>query len=200
MVKVYENLKNNLTNFNSVIFNSNFKKWEEHINENIKERSPSGGNRYEKGIDKKIFNTCKKHYKKFKNTRNSENVMMVTHPFYLHLSHLYKRFSEKKEIKKQAKEYLDTLFYVFDLNNKKNKINIVALETVHHYAYLTSTLLEKGLINDIIFTKYDSGAPLKTSRFDEFKKNRIFFAGGYNERCLSNSIRQAKEIIPYKNV
>jgi hypothetical protein len=95
-------------------------------------------------------------------------------------------------IRKEAGEYLETLLKFLNLNRDRSKVGIVALETVHHYAAATSLLVEKGLIDQVIFTVYDNGCPLKKDELRKYEKDEIFFGGGYNKRCLSTSIREMK--------
>ncbi len=59
---------------------------------------------------------------------------------------------------------------------------------MHHYAAATSLLLENGLIDSVVFTLYDKGYSLDTHGLYPFSENDVYFGGGYNMACLSQSI------------
>jgi hypothetical protein len=176
---------------NDIVLNNNFKEWDEVISKNLKKRKATCGIKYRKGKDKELLELCQKHAKEYQQSTNGKNTIMFTHPFYLHLSHMDEIRSDN--VREEADAYLDNLLKLLHLNRDKSKVNIVALETIHHYAAATSLLLEEGLIDSVIFTEYDYGCPLNTNELKKFRRNYVFFGGGYNGQCLASSINEMKE-------
>jgi hypothetical protein len=170
---------------NDIVLNGFFKDWNSHIASNLSDRECEDMD-YESGKDRELLELCKEHAMKHQKTSSSEEVIMLTHPFYTHLSHM--DCIKSKDVRRECKKYLDNLLGFLNLNQTKNKIGVVALETIHHYAAATSLLLEMGLINRVVFTEYDLGHPLNKNELRDFKKKEVFFGGGYNGRCLKNSI------------
>lgn len=113
-------------------------------------------------------------------------MVMLVHPFYLHLSHMH--YIETDEIRREAEAYLDALLAFLSLRSNRSPFGVVALETPHHYAAATSILVEVGLIDQVIFTRYDSGLPLHPEELYLFKDNELFFGGGYNEYCFETAV------------
>jgi hypothetical protein len=185
------NLKHKLpaTNDNSdVVLNSNFREWDSYIAENLNYRYPSGGIRYEEGRDGELLGLCRDHAESYQKPCVGGNTVIFTHPFYLHLSHMDE--IENDEVGQEVNDYLDNFLNFLNLSRNKSMVNMVALETIHHYAAATSLLLEEGLVDRVIFTLYDNGCPLDIDELSTFSENIIFFGGGYNKKCLSRSIRE----------
>jgi len=176
---------------NGVVLNGNFREWSDHIARNLSNRSFPGDGAYKGGLDKKLLALCRDHAREYQTAKLGESTMMLTHPFYLPLSHMDELRTDS--VRREAQEYLETLLNLLSLKRKKSSVGVVALETVHHYAAVTSLLLERGLIDRVVFTLYDSGSPLDTDDLGIYRKDEIFFGGGYNGRCLSRSIIEMKK-------
>lgn len=185
-------------NKKGVVLNSNFQDWEDHIEENLRTRDSTGGATYVRGLDKKLLRLCQEHSKDFQQKKWRGNTIMLTHPFYLHLCHMNEL--KNKDVKKEADDYLTNLLDFLSLKRNRENVGVVALETIHHYAAMTSLLLERGLIENVIFTKYDNGRPLDIDEFKKYKKDQIFFGGGYNKKCLSSSINALGLLVPNSHI
>jgi len=196
MVKDDNNLKDKLHATNDsddIVLNSNFSDWNEHVSRNLNIRSATGGIRYERGSDKKLLDLCREHAQNYQTAKLGKNTIMLTHPFYLHLSHMDELGNDN--VRKEVGEYLNILLGFLNLRSDNSKAGVVVLETIHHYAAVTSLLLEKGLVDQVIFTLYDYGCPLDTDELRLYGRDEIFFGGGYNQRCLTESIRKMKKKI-----
>ena len=189
-IYVDENLRNMLPATNDAgcaVLNRNFDGWRSYIESNLILRSALGGRRYEKKPEKTLYKLCRKHARKHGRDTKATTTIMLTHPFYLQLSHMY--MVDKHEGKrKEADAYLDSLMGFLEDTHSRPDTNIVACETVHHYAAATSLLLEKGLIDRVIFTQYDNGTPVKMGDLNRYRRHDIFFGGGYNKRCLTHTV------------
>lgn len=184
-------------NGSGVVLNRAFSGWEDCIETSLKDRSHTRESRYQSKEDTCLLELCREHAMSYRRLVEGHNTVMLTHPFYLHMSHMHELDTEAK--KKEAQEYLDALFDFLRLE-RKGKARIVVLETVHHYAAATSLLLEEGLIDTIIFTLYDYGHPLDTNELDPYREGNIYFGGGYNRRCLSHSISDMMRKAPEERI
>lgn len=176
---------------NNIVFNSQFVDWEDHLRLRLKDRNYSGKGRYEKGPDRELLEFCKNHARKHQQKRRNINTVMLTHPFYLHLSHMDE--VETDIMQQEVGNYTYNLIKLLNRIQIKPKASVAVLETIHHYAAVTSLLLENGLINQVIFTLHDSGYPLEARELEQFRGN-VFFGGGYNGRCLRASIDKMKKM------
>lgn len=174
--------------FSDVILNINFQGWAEHIYNNLKRISTYENHKTTKELDRKLLKLCREHSAKHKKRHNANNTIMLVHPFYLYLSHM--NFLNTDNYRREANSYFETLFQLLNIHREKYNVNIIALDTIHHYPASTSFLLEQSLIDDIIFTVNDGGSPLNLSELDKFKDNDVFFGGGYNACCLSSAIHE----------
>ncbi len=172
-------------NRSKIVLNREFKIYSRHIEENLKNRITESET-YRSGRDKKLLELCVEHAMDYQKPTDCTNTVMLTHPFYMHLSHMYAINNES--LHEQADKYLDTLLYLLNLDRDGSDVNFVVLDTLHNYAAATSLLMEKGLIDRVIFTYYDNGQPLDSEELIPYSDNVIYFGGGYNERCLTISI------------
>ena len=170
-----------------VVLNSFFSEWTDHITKNVIYPDKDANMRYKDGSDKELLVLCENHAMKYKQPKVGENTIMLTHPLYLYLTHMNK--IQNEGIRKEADEYLDNLLGLLNLYRDSPKVNVVLLESIHHYAAATSLLVENGLIDRVIFTLYQRGDLLDTDEFTEFERDNIFWAGGYNELCLTTAIQ-----------
>jgi hypothetical protein len=178
------------------VLNQHFADWEKHISENLRWRSPSGGYKYVSGLDEILFGICKEHTKSFEKGILAKDIIMLTHPFYMHLTHMDELTDEN--MKKDAEQYISTLFSFLNLRIPSEKASIIAFETVHHYAAFTSLLLEEGLIHKIFFSEYDRGALVDSKEFGELSGSNFYVGGSYNELCLLSSFEEIAKIVDIK--
>jgi hypothetical protein len=164
-----------------------FGKFEEHIKKNLEERIPECGSKYLWGEDRKLLKECRAHAGAFSNQRekNLDATVMLVHPFYAHLSHPDKVSGE--DALSEMNDYLDELIDFVEQSQELGA-KVVLFDTIHHYAASTSSLLEEGFVDSVFFTEYDSGMPIEDRGLYEYRKDSVFFAGGYNGKCLSTAI------------
>jgi hypothetical protein len=166
------------------INNPYFSKWNDVVINSVTDRNIQENNDYF-GKDLILLNECENHVKKYSKPLNFETIVVLTHPLYLFLSD----GSELNFIQKySAKRYFNNLATLFE-NKSSIKANIVVFETLHHYADSTSKLLEEGWVDRVFFTQFDTGVPNDLSYKHFLKNKRLFFGGGYNNRCLSSTFR-----------
>ena len=174
------------SNSDGRVFNSNFKQWRTHIERNLDILSKKAGSKYADSPDNKLFQICCEHVKFYESPCNNNSKVFLVHPFYLPLTQ-FRQFTTIAT-RRHTRKYLDNLVKLLESRTDRKKYEIVALDTLHHYAASTSLLLEKGLIDNIIFTRYDSGIPVDIKELSKYFNKKIIFAGGYNKKCLSDSI------------
>jgi hypothetical protein len=131
-------------NRSGICLNPVFREWSAHIKNNLAHRNVTRDDSYTSGIDRELFAACSEHAKRHQKGSSHTSTVMLTHPFYMHLSHMH--YIRTESTRKQADRYLGNLLTVF---NKRPalKANIVVLETLHHYAAATSLLIEKGQVD-----------------------------------------------------
>jgi hypothetical protein len=183
----------------NVVINHEFSRWEDTIKYNLDPGSNVKKQGYTSDADLALLKEVKEHIKTFNKPINAANAIVLTHPFYLHLSNM--NWVKTGQIKKDANEYLNKLLRLFDMKLPKDKENIVALETLHHYAAATSLFVESGVIDYVILTGAHSGCPVDDAghliddpdyypyranekEIDALSGKRIFVGGAYNHKCL----------------
>jgi len=176
-----------------VVLNKYFEEWYEHIEWNLRARLAKGGVSYDYEEDCDLFEECRKHAEENARQIEAQSVIMLTHPFYLQLSHM--QHIKTPQIRKESNEYRDRLMDLFETNLPHNSVGLVILDTIHHYAAATSLLLERGKIDAVIFTLHDDGYPVKPFELEQFSEKDIYVGGCYNGRdrydrkgCLTRSI------------
>lgn len=204
--KLNSNGKNSQINNNSrdydienVVINHEFSKWEDTIKYNLDPRNEVKKQEYTSDADLDLLKEVKEHVKAYNKPIEADNAIVLTHPFYLHLSNMNR--VKTGEVRKEANEYLNKLLQLFDMKLPKEKVSIVALETLHHYAAATSLLAESGMIDRVIITGAHCGCPVDDAghliddpdyypyranekELDELSGKRIFVGGAYNHKCL----------------
>ena len=190
MNKEINNIK--INEDSEVVLNSKFKRWTDHIEKNLRERSPSRDVCYKEGLDKELLEFCETHAKKYQTEKSGKKTVILTHPFYILFSNMHKIRTE--DMKKEVEEYLEKLANFLKIKRDNAGVRVISLETIHHYAAATSLLLEGGLIDKTIFTLYDEGYTLNPEELEPYKNDEIFFGGGYNNYCLKISIKEMKKI------
>jgi len=186
-------------NIESIVINPEFSRWEEDIRYNLDPANDIDEESYTSEKDLALFKEVKKHIKAFTKPINAENIISLTHLFYLHLSNM--NLVRTEQIKNDANEYLNNALWLFGMNLPKDKVNIVAQETLHHYAAATSLFVESGVIDYVILTGAHSGCPVdgaghliddpdyypyraNDKELDVLSGKRIFSGGAYNHNCL----------------
>lgn len=173
-----------------VVLNRHFDAWAEHIDSNLGSDYSSKDIRYANEPGNRLLSSCVDHAKKYQHPKHGKTKIMLTHPLFLHLAHM--REIENNSVRKEVDDYLEALLNFLRLCRDKPKVSVVVLETIHSYAAATSLLVEDGLIDQVIFTESDKGCPLERDKLRKFKNSQIYFGGGYNSRCLKQSIEEMK--------
>jgi hypothetical protein len=179
-------------NDSDVVLNRNFRQWAGYLEENLNKRLPVDGHSYQFDSAKILLEECRKHVVAHKRNATGENIIMLTHPFYLQLSHMHHLANDN--VRAESDAYVNKLMGLLQMKRDTSSVEIVAVETLHHYAAATSLLLEKGLIDDVVFTEYDSGSALDDLELTRFRYHSVYFGGGYNKRCLSSAIDNLHEV------
>jgi hypothetical protein len=192
--------------------NNRFMYLARHIEDNLSERSKkkhiarlaANGVRcsskdidmYAKGEYKTLKAACQKHRREFARPLTTPEVIVLVHPFYLTLSHM-SEISARQQA--EAAVYLDDLTLLLDTAQQTKAIDVVVLETAHHYAAATSNYLEQGAVTDVIFTQFDSGDPLKINDLRKLRSKVIYIGGGYDGRCLGSALINLDYIVGNAN-
>ncbi len=178
-----------------IVLNERFAEWNGHIEENLisKNRFLNPIPKYETEEATELLRVCQEHVKENKRPIEADIVIILGHPLYLLLTHMDR--VKTPLIRKEVDEYTNKLFTLLGKTPPHDRVGLVILETLHHYAAATSLLLELGLIDKVIFTLYDEGIPLDSSELEEFNDKVIFVGGNYNKRCLEYSIKEIKKIV-----
>lgn len=167
------------------------KRIEEALIRNHKENYEEFAN-YTITPDEKILQACQQHAQEYTNQKqqNTKNTLIFVHPFYLPLSKSnWLLYPELKEDWNKITKSFTTLLQ----QNKKEKFaNTILVETAHHYASLSSLLVEEGYIDKVLFTKFDSGDCLQQRAFENINNKNIFFSGGFVRNCLKNVLYQVQ--------
>ncbi|OGY55518.1 MAG: hypothetical protein A2912_05845 [Candidatus Buchananbacteria bacterium RIFCSPLOWO2_01_FULL_40_23b] len=170
-----------------IVLNNTFADWADHISYYVKNRHLDVDERYQEGKDKELFELAQTHARVYEREIESSMVIMLTHPLYLSLSHM--NYIDSDEGRRDVEKYEDDLLHLLSMNkSSQSRVGVVLLETLHHYAAASSLLVEAGLVDRVVFTEYDSGIPLNLRELKDFSGKRIYFGGGYNGRCLKNSM------------
>jgi len=172
------------------LFNRDFKKWEDHIEDNL--TSETRGNNFDRrysndGTQKELLKVAREHATSYAKPTNTPIWITLTHPLYMFLTHADELTTP--ELKEDAQEYLDSLIKLLTARIPRDRASIVLLETLHHYAAATSRLLEQGLVDGVIFTEYDYGRVLENSDLCSTQGQTYFSGGAYNGKCLLGSLR-----------
>lgn len=186
-----------------IVLNRDFCEWTEQISDSLLDREDFGRAKYTGKEDRLLLEKCVLHESRFHKPVNENNVIMVTHPFYLSLSHM--QYVKTETVSKEVEQYLDTLINLLEKNQKDRKAGIVVMETVHHYAAATSLLLENGLVDQVIFSEFDSGFALNKKDLWQFRKKNLFCCGGYNDydeggKCLNATILDLQRHVPKSRI
>jgi hypothetical protein len=175
------------------IFNKYFDGWKENIEWNLRARLAAGGVGYEEGEDNLLYNECEKHAQRYQKTVEAGNIVVIVHPFYLPLRHM--RLLKTSGDLPKLREYMRGLTSLLERNPPGDNLGFVMLETVHHYAAATSLLLERGLVDSVVFTLHDDGYPVRPADLEQLRGKSVFFCGGYfRGGCLSRLIEMVRKM------
>jgi len=183
-----------------LLLNETFADWEKHIERNLRTRSDRGGLSYQYGPDSVLLGEAKEHEAKYNTAQDTNQVLLLTHPFYLQLTHMH--HLHLKETFKESEAYLSNTKRILEAV-KEQPVDVVVLDTLHHYTAASSVLLEQGYINQVIFTQYKEGTPIESEKpiFEKrFKDKEVFMGGSYNAACFGHSLRDIRELLPEKNI
>lgn len=169
----------------NVVLNQQFSKWEDLVVHNLNPKNDINDRTYSSADDSALLKEAKDHIRAYNKPVEAENAIVLTHPLYLHLSHM--NMFKTDLMRTQADDYLNKLLLLFEINLPREKTGIVVLDSLHYYAAATSLLLESGAIDHVIITEAQSGEPLDERDLKLLSGKRIFVGGGYNGRCLSIS-------------
>ena len=177
-------------NGSSQVFNDEFVYWDRHIDENIRHRN--GRSRYNREPDAELLRVAKEHAASYQRPTTAPIRVTLTHPLYVRLSHA--SALRDNEVRRDAEDYMRNLAILLHAAQDSDKVDIVLLETLHHYAAATSRLLERGLVSKVIFTEYDWGRVLDISELEP-DNNFVYYCGGaYNNFCLKSSLTDIDEV------
>ncbi len=188
MLKPYQpNLREILqaTNQNEgVVLNEHFADWEEHINSYLKNRGEhSALYTYTSAGDKELFQKAQEHVEQHRQTSESKNAVVIVHPFYLPLTDR-STLAGVDKFQQQCDAYLERLVHFLHWQKENADTRVILFETLHHYAAASSLLLERRLVDDVLFTHYDTGKLLQEQQNQQFGNKTLYVGGGYNDGCL----------------
>jgi len=180
------------TSDHPVVLNGKFADWSDQIEDSLWRRESRYGIRYRGPKEQELIHACEEHISQYAKPTTSDNVIGITHPFYLFLSQ-FDVLSD--DTKPDAVEYLDKLMKLLHSDLPRKKVNLVLFETLHHYAAASSLLLEQGLVDQIVLTEYDHGNIFDGNEYDRdnlgiLERKKMFMGGGYNGRCLGTTIHE----------
>ncbi|MBN1792569.1 hypothetical protein JW826_02700 [Candidatus Woesearchaeota archaeon] len=168
------------------LLNSCFGDWTYRLNEVLASKDYGLDRNYRKSPDREIFAVCRKHAAKYANPKPGKDAVLLTHPFYLSLAHMNRIHTPEAE--RDLDAYESALMRLLEVKRASDSFELVFLETAHHYAGATSLLLEQGTVDDVIFTRCDSGQLMDSKDLRRFEGVNVYFGGGYNNRCLTSSL------------
>ena len=178
---------------NELVLNHYFDDYAMHIAHNVRTLKPAGGKDYREGKDRDLLGLCRQHSQAYARHLEGDSTIVITHPFYLHLSHM--QDIETVNTRKEVQNYLERILEMVRMERDRQAVNMVALDTIHHYAATTSLLLEKGEIDRVIFTRYNQGIVLDKDELADFADHDIFICGGYDGFCLTQAIENFNEFV-----
>lgn len=147
---------------------------------------------YNSDVQKSFLTDCEEHEKKHARGITNNMLVVLTHPFYVSLQHY--EFIDNPDLRGELKSYAQKLSKLFKYP-REGIFDLVVLEAPNHYISLTSSLLEEGVVDRVLFTKYDEGHPIKEKGFSYLADHEIFFGGCYNQSCVSHSILDAHRLM-----
>lgn len=176
-----------------VVLNAHFADWEEHVADCLKNREKqSVFYRYTSATDKDLFKQAQEHVEQHCQTTESDNAVVIVHPFYLPLTDK-STLAGVEEFQTECDAYLERLVGFLQWQKEEADTTVILFETLHHYAAASSLLLERGLVDDVLFTYYDTGKLLQIDQNEQFRNKALYVGGGYNDGCLLGAL---SDLIP----
>ena len=117
-----ENLRHRLAANNpneGIILNCRFNDWVDYIAKYLSTISST----QDSDQDKRLLALCRDHAKQYQQPKKGEFTIMLTHPLYLHLTHMHR--IESENIRTEAGKYLDALLNLLRLNHNGSKISVL---------------------------------------------------------------------------
>ncbi|MCM2325022.1 MAG: hypothetical protein NDI94_01045 [Candidatus Woesearchaeota archaeon] len=182
-----------------IAINPYFSGFEERIRTCLADRTAEKGtSTYGSGIDANLLALANQHINDNRTDLTSGSVLTLTHPFYMHLSEWTQ--AEKNRHARSADNYLRDLMGVIAMAKEK-QVDIILIETLHHYAAFSSLLLEEGYVSDVILTKFDQGYSLQPEKLDQLKRRIVYSGGSYNSACFEQHLKELNDrLAPPDNV
>ncbi|MBN1792192.1 hypothetical protein JW826_00700 [Candidatus Woesearchaeota archaeon] len=165
------------------IFNPRFEAWREHITGVL--ANDGRNSRYEQGEEAELYAKCKEHVREHSKKYLLANLVLLTHPLYLHLRHAHHL---NQDTRRDADQYLDRLFSLLRRRDTRAGASVVLIDSVQQYAAATSLLLEQGLVDLVIFTESRSGQVLDLKDLSGFPGRKLYIGGAYAGLCLKTTI------------
>lgn len=151
---------------------------------------------YGKGFEKELLEKCIEHEYENSTPITKKNIIALTHPFYLQTSSY--SLVDDSEKKREADIYLTRLErLLYKMPELRDVADFVLFDTPHHYASITSSLMESKIFNRTFFTFYDSGELLNAEDISEFSDKTWFTGGGYNARCYNQTNGQIRQVVGF---
>lgn len=137
----------------------------------------------------KLSKSCETHramYRQEETRPNASKVLAITHPWYSFLSNW--RLAVKNGRDQQSLVYLESLLNLLSTFQTSPQFKVIFFDLPEHYAAVSSTLLERRLVDDVLFTKPDSGHI--DEKAGKIPKANTFFIGGsyvWDDLCVYQS-------------
>ena len=149
-----------------------------------------------------ILDSCQAHRALFRQGINGKKaVLTLTHPLYLFLADRKSLQDSDLGTKVQAANYQRRLNQTLRTLHAEEAIDVLLIEEPDHYAAQTSRLLEQGLVQDVFFTEFDTGALLTEQEYQGLEDVPcVYVAGGYVGSCLTTSLYHITETIGTQKV
>ena len=173
---------------NNIVLNTEFGRWEKYIDARIRTTSdlPNRNGYRVPGDHEGFEKLCIGHVQLHQGSVTSSRVMVLVHPFYQFSGHM--RGVRGREHYQAAIAYLKRLTSFLKSRPPQNVMGVVALESMPHYAAVTSRLLEEGMVDRVIFTRDNYGFAHSPQELRVFGGKTLFYGGLFNGVCVSEAI------------
>lgn len=183
-------------NGSEVAINHHFADWQEVIEDDLRRRKRWKSGYQDSEEEKRLFRFAREHRDHYGKAPIGGEVLVLIHPLYLPLTNMH--YVKKEEHKTETEDYLHTLLrFLGKMKEKRDKdASVILFDTLYHYAAASSLLLERGLVDTMVFTRYDHGDFYEGEDVELGLKRKTIFAGGaYNGRCFTGGIDALWDII-----
>ena len=174
------------------MLNSYFDRWGKRIREDLTDHKGQMVNPcYEDCLD--LLATARDHRSVFSSKSElAERVVILVHPFYLLLTCPACPSTEAQIA--DAREYYTGLKKIVAARRTHSEISLIIFESLPHYAAASSLLLEQGSVDDVVFTRNNSGYLLERSDLFRLRGKELMLCGGYNRRCFTSAMVDTLEV------